>query len=529
MHFEDVAGAAGVVFTYHNGEEAGQFSILESLGGGVAAWDYDADGDLDLFFPGGGRLTTDREVRGLPGALFRNHGAWQFTNETLSAGVGAAPYYSHGATAGDYDGDGFADLMVTGYGGLVLWHNGGDGTLTETTLVAGLTDTLWSTSAAWGDLNNDGSPDLYVAHYVDWSFDHHPVCTAQQASHPRDICPPGNLLALPHILYFSNGDGTFRDGSREAGLRTDGKGLGVVIADLDLDGAPDVYVANDDTAGNFLYRNLGNGRFVEVGLVSGTSVDNRGHPNGSMGVDVGDYNLDGLPDIWVSNFERETTALYRNQGKCVFQHVSEPAGLASVGGMYVGWGSVFFDFDSDGDEDAIVATGHVMQFPNYSPVEQTPLLFENQKGRRLVNVSPVAGAYFQSSHKGRGVSCGDLDGDGDVDLAISQVNQQIVVLSNITSDSRARNWLGLRLIGTTSARQPVGAIVHLTAGGAVQMRQFKGGGSYASSSDPRLFFGIGGSTLIERVEINWPSGRTSTRKNVNANRWLTIIEGGPSE
>ena len=525
--FEDVADRAGVVFTYHNGEEAGQFSILESLGGGVAVWDYDGDGTLDLFFPGGGRLTADRKVLGLPGALFRNERGWRFTNQTVAAGLQSAEHYSHGAAVGDYDGDGFPDLLVTGYGGLTLWHNRGDGTLLETTLAAGLTDTLWSTSAAWGDLNGDGAPDLYVAHYVDWSFDRHPLCTAQQADQSRDICPPGDFNPLPDILYMSNADGTFRDGSQEAGLRLDGKGLAVIIADLDVDGDLDIYVGNDDTAGNFLYSNDGHGRLEEIGLGSGTSADNHGRPNGSMGVDIGDYNQDGLPDILVANFERETMALYRNLGGCLFQHVSEPAGLAAVGGRYVGWGSIFLDFDGDGDEDAMIANGHVLQFPGYSPVHQNPLLFENHGGKRFVNVAAGAGSYFSSAHQVRGVVCSDLDGDGALDLVVSHVNEPVAVLANQSHGSGPRRFCSVRLIGTQSAREPSGSVVRLVVDGKTQVRYLKGGGSYASALDPRLYFGIAAGSRIERLEVIWPSGAVSRRDDVASGGSVTVIEGKP--
>jgi hypothetical protein len=523
--FENRADAAGISFMYRNGEEADEYSILESLGGGGAAWDYDGDGDADLFFPGGGRFGGAGQIRGRPGALFRNEGDWHFTDQTEFAGLVSAPYYSHGTAVDDYDADGFADLLMTGYAGLVLWHNCGDGTFLEATAAAGLGDRLWSSSAAWGDINGDGAPDLYVAHYLDWSFDKNPVCKAQQAGRARDICPPERFHALPHVLYVNQGDGTFRDNSTVAGLRPDGKGLGVVIADLDLDGDLDIYVGNDDPAGNFLYRNKGRGQFDEVGLASGTSVDSRGHANGSMGVAVGDFDLDGLPDLWVANFERETSALYRNLGNCTFQHVSEPAGVASVGSAYVGWGSVFFDCDADGDEDMVVANGHVLRFPGYSPVAQQAILFENRFGKRFVNVAAGAGDYFAAPHQGRGVCCADFNGDGQIDLAISHVNQPVAVLANRSNESRKNHWCGVRLIGTRGAREATGALVRLISADKVQVRQLVGGGSFASASDRRLHFGIGTCSTVERLEIAWPSGNTSRVENVALDRWLTIIEG----
>ena len=520
--FEDVADRAGVVFTYHNGEEAGQFSILESLGGGVAVWDYDGDGALDLFFPGGGRLTADQKVLGLPGALFRNERGWRFTNQTVAAGLQSAEHYSHGAAVGDYDGDGFPDLLVTGYGGLTLWHNRGDGTLLETTLAAGLTDTLWSTSAAWGDLNGDGAPDLYVAHYVDWSFDRHPLCTAQRTGHPRDWCPPIKFDPLPDILYMSNADGTFRDASQEAGLRLDGKGLGVVIADLDLDQLPDIYVANDTTP-NFLYRNRGGGRLEEVGLISGTSIDNNGLPNGSMGVDLGDYNLDGLPDLWVTNFEREAFALYRNDGMCLFRHVSEGTGVTAVGGNYVGWGIAFIDMDLDGDEDAFVSNGHVFRYSEFAPLRQLPLVFEN-RGNRFDCVEALGSGYLATPHLGRGLAIGDFDGDGDLDVAVSHLNEPVSLLENRSEESKSRHWVAFRLIGTKAARHPIGALIRLETSGGRQVRFIKGGGSYASSGDPAVYFGLGDDPSIGEVEIVWPGGRIQRFYDLQPDRVIAVIE-----
>ena len=358
--FIDVTLQSGVTFTYRNGQEADNAAIVESLGGGVALVDYDGDGDMDLFFPGGGEFGPDQQIHGRPSALFRNDGGWRFTEVTQLAGVSRAPYYSHGIAAGDFDSDGFPDLLVTGYGGLQLFQNQGDGTFQEVSASAGLNDRLWSSSAAWGDFNGDGHLDLYVTHYVNWSFKNHPYCAGPKKGQ-REVCPPREYQPLPDTLYTSNGDGTFRDVSREVGLRVEGeglgKGLGVLLADVDVDGDLDIYVAND-TVPNFLYRNNGQGHFDEVGLMSGTSLSESGTSDGSMGVDLGDFNLDGLPDLWVANYERESFALYRNEGNCNFQHVSQSVGLTDVGGVYVGWGTVFFDFDRDGDEDVFVSNGH---------------------------------------------------------------------------------------------------------------------------------------------------------------------------
>lgn len=486
--FVDVSSLSGVTFTYRNGEETGHFAILESLGGGVVLLDFDLDGHMDLFFPGGGELAVKQEVRGRSPGLFRNEGNWHFTKVTRQAGVEFARYYSHGGSVGDYDNDGFPDVLITGYGGVLLFHNQGDGTFEEVAESSELNDHLWSSSAGWGDLDHDGDLDLYIAHYVNWSFSNHPLCKGPGVE-PRDVCPPRDFEPLPDVYYLNNGDGTFRDASEETGLRKDGKGLGVLMADLDLDGNLDVYVAND-TVSNFFYRNDGTGHLVEEGLMSGTSLSDRGVPDGSMGVDLGDYNLDGLPDLWVSNYERESFALYRNAGKGFFRHASQATGVTAVGSFFVGWGTVFFDFDRDGDEDVFVSNGHVIRFPQNAPLNQMPLLFENRDSERFENVAPAAGSYMNSPHMGRGVARGDMDIDGDQDLIVSHTNEQVALLSNESKNNN--HWIALSLVGIKSNRDAVGSFVRLLSGdGRQQTRQVKSGSSYASSNSNLIYFGLG--------------------------------------
>jgi hypothetical protein len=530
--FTDVAEAGGVRFTYRDGQEAGHYAILESLGGGTALLDYDLDQSLDIFFPGGGSFGSGNEILGRPGALFRNSGTRTFHEVTVAAGVDQAPHYSHGAAVGDYDDDGFPDLLVTGYGGLLLFHNHGDGTFVESATAAGLIDTLWSSSAAWGDLNGDGTLDLFVAHYVNWSFDNDPVCAAGGGRQgQREVCPPKQFEGLPDVLYFGNGDGTFRDGSHEARIMPVGqppgmsmfdcdKGLGVLLADVDLDGDLDIYVAND-TVPKFLYRNRGNGTFDEVGGETGTALSDTATPDGSMGLDLGDFNLDGLPDLWVANYERESLALYRNEGNCQFLHVSRSTGVTAVGSLFVSFGTLFFDFDRDGDEDIFVSNGHVIRFPVNAPLKQMPLLFEN-RGGRFVNVAPVAGEYLAAPHLGRGVAAGDIDNDGDIDLILAPINEPAAVLINESSDSN--HWLRVRLIGTRSQRDAVGARVELIASSGRQTRQVKGGGSYLSQSDLQCFFGIPHDAKIEKLSIRWPAGGTQELTDLAPDRALTIVE-----
>lgn len=526
IRFEEVTERSGVKFTYRNGEEAGEVAILESLGGGVGLFDYDGDGDLDLCLPGGGhhsdkKADGKRDVLGWPHAIYRNDGDWHFTDVTSQAAVSESLHYSHGAAAADIDNDGFCDVLITGYGGVQLLHNRGDGTFEELSQSAGMNDSLWSSSAAWGDFNKDGALDVYVAHYVDWSFDKHPFCPGPKKG-DRESCPPREFEGLPDVLYLSNGDGTFRDASKENGLRPDGKGLGVLAADLDLDGDVDVYVGND-TVANFLFRNDGTGKFQEVGLVSGTAVNQTGSPDGSMGVDVGDFNGDGLPDLWVVNFERESIALYRNEENCQFQHVSQGSGVTAIGALYVGWGTAFCDFDKDGDEDTFVSNGHVIRYPENAPIFQKPLLFNNQNGKRLENVAAVVGPYFAEGHQGRGSAVGDIDCDGDIDLVISRMNQPVALLSNTTSVEN--HWISFKLIGRTSSRLPIGTVLRVKTSQGMQMRQLKGGTSYGSTVDPHLFFGLGNSSTAQSVEITWPSGETQMLAQLEGDRSWIIREG----
>jgi hypothetical protein len=520
FRFVDLTSDSGIRFWYENGQDAGHASILESLGGGVALLDYDLDGDLDLVCPGGGEYGKVPQIDGLPPALFRQDAPWHFSDVAASARALSAPYYSHGAAAADFDDDGFADVLITGYGGLVLLRNQGDGTFLEVAATCGLTDNLWSSSAAWGDVNGDGALDLYVAHYVNWSFDNNEPCFGPEPGQ-GEVCPPRQFDPLPDILYFSDSSGWFRDVSREVELREDGKGLGVAMADVDLDGWIDIYVCND-TVRNFLYHNEGHGRLTEIGSRSGTALNQNGIPDGSMGVDVGDFNSDGLPDIWVANYENESCALYVNQGNCFFQHSSQRTGISALGGLFVSWGSAFCDFDADGDEDLVVSNGHVIRYPKNAPLRETPLLLENRQGQRYERAWG-AGAYFDAEHMGRGLAIGDLDNDGDVDVVFTPTNEPVAVLSN--ESHQGRNWLGFRLIGRHSNRDAIGALLELQlAGGRKQYRQVKGGLSYASTNDRRVWFGVGEAGQVSAVSVRWPSGVSQTLTGLSLNRVHTVLE-----
>lgn len=516
--FVDRSAESGLRFQYENGEEAGHFSILESLGGGLAPLDYDSDGSEDLLFAGGGSF-RDQEILPANNGLFRWRDGWQLQDVSAVSGIAAAAHYSHGVSRTDYDHDGFPDVLITGYGGVQLFHNEGDGTFTARGPESGLTDNQWSSSAAWGDLNGDQDPDVYIAHYVDWSWQNHPFC-AGGPNGGREICPPRSYTGLRDVLYVSNGDGSFRDVTAEALLTAEGKGLGVVVADLDGDRDNDVYVTND-TVANFLYENTGGGRLQDVSLHSGASLSSTGVPDGSMGVDVCDFNNDGLPDVWVVNYERETNAMYQNAGGMVFRHVSQRIGLNAVGGMYVGWGTAAQDFDRDGDEDIFVANGHVIRYPQNTALYQLPLLLENEAGRRLINRADQAGPWLREQHMGRGAVAADFDADGDADLAISRIRQPAAVLEN-SSPPVWKRWLSVRLVGRQSARDPVGAAVRLVAG-STQSRFIHGGGSYGSSQSVWVYFAVPDDAVDVKLEIDWPSGQSQSLQP-DLNRRVTVVE-----
>ena len=511
--------SSGVDFSYTNGELADRYTILETLGGGVGVLDFDADGKADIILTGGGVLQADDEIRGAQSVLYRNEGAWSFRDTTVAANLGGSAVYTHGVAVSDYDHDGFQDFVVTGYRQLQMFRNQGDGTFLSVSQETGVVGEEWSTSAAFADLSGDGNPDLYVCHYVDWSFKNDPACYSSDGKN-RDPCSPRRFEPIRDSLFVSSGDGAFFERSNQMGLSDEGKGLGLVIADFDLDDDLDVYVAND-TVPNFLYRN-DDGVFSEHGLASGSALNAMGTPDGSMGVSLGDFNADGRPDLWVANFERENFALYRNDGRLQFLPVSQSMGIVSVGAGYVGWGTAFVDLDIDGDEDIVVANGHVNRHPVGNSVRQLPLLFENHAGKRFKNVSENVGGYFSSLHRWRGLATGDFDLDGDIDLVVTHLNEPVELLENIST--RSGNWIQVRLVGTFSSRIPVGARITVTADDViVQTRQLYAGGSYLSSSDDAVLLAAGTADFVD-LRIHWPSGKIQLLKDVKCNQRLTVIE-----
>lgn len=509
-------------FVYRNDQESNHFSILESLGGGVGIIDFDVDGQPDVFLPGGGRFLANRKIAGFDSSLHRNVRG-QFIRCDSVAGVSNSRFFSHGAAVADFDNDGFPDVLVTGFGGLTLFHNQGDGSFDEqAAATTGLADDRWSSSAGWGDFNGDGSLDLYVTHYTDWSLKNDPACNAGPKL--KEICSPSVFEALPDVVYFSNFDGSFRDATVDAEIRNDGKGLGVVIGDFENDGDVDVYVAND-TVENFLYRNDGTGRFRDFSTNSGTGHSAAALPEGSMGVDLCDYNNDGEPDLWVANYERENFGLYRNlgYGDCLFRHVSQETGVTAIGGLYVGWGSVFVDLENDGDQDGFVANGHVVRHPDVAPLRQQPLVLLNQDaGKRLVNITEKTGDYGRERHMGRGVAAVDYDADMDIDLVVSHINDSATLLTN---ESTSGNGIRFRLVGCQSNRRAIGARVTLTCNETQQYRQIIGGGSYASTHEATVHFGVGQASIVESVRIIWPDSSVQDLSNLKPGSEYIVVQG----
>lgn len=520
FRFSDLTGESKIDFAYHNGEEAGLRTILESLGGGVAIFDFDNDGWPDLFFTGGGgfqKSSSGFTLYGRPNRLYRNLGNWRFRDVTAEVGLDGTTYYGHGATVGDFDNDDDPDLLVTSYQGTALYRNENGRRFVDVTRDAGLSQPGWSTSAAWADLDRDGRLDLYVTRYVNWSPQNNPSCRYRYSGE-IDICAPSAFTGLTDALYHNEGQGKFREVGRSVGLLEGGKGLGVVAADLDGDRDIDLYIAND-TSGNFLYRNRGNGTFDEVGFSSGVAMSAEGIAMGSMGVDAADADGDGDLDLWVSNYEGEPNELYRNDGTMSFTPVAMAVGLGAVSRPMVGWGTGLFDLDNDGKLDVVVANGHLMHHLPRTPLAQRPLLFHQMADGRFEDVGPGSGDYFAGLKMGRGCAAGDLDNDGDLDLVIVHQNQPAVLLRNDSVSSRTA--LRLRLEGGASNRSAIGVVVVVKAAGRTLTRSVNGGGSYLSQNESRLLFGLDSRTVADQVEVAWPSGATDRCENLStANPWL---------
>ena len=520
--FVDVTEEAGIHFKHSNGKTEHKH-IIETMGSGVVFFDYDTDGDADLYFVNSGNIPQAKQgaqQTQLGNVLYRNDGDGRFTDVTETSGTGDTGY-GMAAAAADIDNDGDADLYVANFGQDVLYRNNGDGTFTDITEAAGIDNTLWSIAAVYLDFDVDGDLDIFVVNYLVYELSM-PVTTFKGIvgyGHPR------SYEGTPDVLYRNNGDGTFTNIAETAGVTnpTEGRGMAAVACDYDNDGFPDIYVTND-TNRNFLYHNNGDGTFTDESLFIGVGYDESGVAEGSMGIDCGDYNRDGWLDLIVANSEKAT--LYKNEEGLFFADATAESGLQQPTLPFVGFSPLFLDYDNDGHLDLFCANGHpqdvieiLMDHETYAQRDQ---MFQNRGDGTYADVSETAGAYFTETLVGRAAATADYDNDGDTDIVIMNSNQRAVLLRN--DGGNTKNWIGIKLVGTQRNRDGIGAKVTVSTEDMTQMREVKSGSSYASGSDTRLLFGLGEHQRVEKITIVWQGSTTEVLKDVSINQTLTIVE-----
>jgi len=528
VHFSDVTDSAGITFRHISAPE--KKYIVESIGGGVAVFDYDNDGCMDIYFTNALTVDTASDPHASRSALYHNNCDGTFTDVTEKSGL-AYPGWANGVVAADFDGDGFEDLYVTCLGHNHLYHNNGNGTFTDITGHAGVDDPRWSTGAAVADYDKDGLLDLFVSNHVDINLSKLPEFGKTKFCQYRGVpvqCGPKGLPGAGDSLFHNNGDGTFTNVSKKAGVSDpEGRyGLGAIWTDVDGDGWLDLFVANDAT-GNYLYHNNKDGTFTEIGLQAGVSLDDDGVPLGSMGVTVGDYLHTGQFGIFITNFSGEHATLYRHDKPLLFTDVSYASKVAPVSTPYVGWGTGFFDYDNDGWPDILAVNGHVYpQMENASvgtTYRQRMLLFHNEHDGKFLEVASESGAALMMPRASRGVAFGDLDNDGFIDVVVNNLDGKPTILKN---DGGSRNnWITMKLVGSGRNRDAIGARVKVVSAELTQWDEVHAGGSYLSSNDPRLHFGLQKRTKVDLIEVHWPDGRLETVANVSANNFLVIEEG----
>jgi predicted NUDIX family NTP pyrophosphohydrolase len=525
--FEEIPPeASGISWVHENAMSDARY-LPETMGPGVAFFDYDNDGWMDIFMVNSGAADFYTPPRPLKNALYKNNRNGTFTDVTDKAGVAGGKAFGMGCAIADYDNDGYADILVTAYGRCTLYRNNGDGTFSDVTDKAGLAAPGWTTSAVWFDYDNDGKLDLFLCSFVQYSANNDVFCGDNKLGR-RFYCIPRVFKPTPSLLFHNNGDGTFKEVSGATDIqRALGKALGVVATDINADGQMDLFVAND-TVQNFLFMNRGKGKWDEIGLVAEVAFSANGTPRSGMGVDAADFNGDGRQDLFVANVDQEMFSLYRNDGNDFFSDVAGPHGVAQATRLLSGWGLKFFDHDNDGLVDLLLANGHpddMIEKYSQQVRYKEPLLFFRNDGMKLTNVSKEAGPVFQKTFPARGLSVGDYNNDGRVDVLIGNNGGAPVLLKN--NGGQGNHWLGIRLQGTGCNRDAVGATITWSAGGKTRSRLKTSGGSYLSSHDVREVLGLGAAAKVDWIEIKWPqpSGRVERFAEVPIDRYITIVEG----
>ena len=524
IQFTNFTKAAGIRFTHFKGNNGTSIN-LEEFGPGICVSDYDGDGWPDIYFVN----ARDLYNRGITvqNALYRNNGDGTFTDVTAKAGVPGTGF-GLGCIWGDYDNDGNPDLFVSQYGRNVLYHNNGDGTFTDVTDKAGVAgmeyDSYFHAGAAFFDYDRDGKLDLYVGSYVALPPDAQRYCKLGGVT---SSCPPSVYPGSPSSLYHNNGDGTFSNVSKQAGIyQPNGKNLAVGVGDYDNDGWPDLFVANDGINA-YLYHNEHNGTFKEQGSLSGMAFTGQGLAMAAMCISLGDYNNDGWLDLYISDFQGSSDHVWKNDGQGLFDEVSDQLGVTTATHNVLSFGGGFFDFDNDGWLDLFIANGHV--YPEIETVlpdihyKQINSLFRNNGHGKFIDVTKTSGDGFDQPHVGRGVAFADFDNDGFVDIAVANNNDPPLLLHN--DGGNGNHFVSFRLVGTKSNRDAIGARVKLTTTGLTQIREIESGGSYMSQSDLRAHFGLGSATKIDKLEISWPSGARQSFTDLAADQFYSISEG----